>query len=131
MSDEEFIAQLESCALPETQFHHADHLRAAWLYLTRFPPAEAIGRFSRTLRDYAAHLGKPGRYHETITWAYLLLINERMRLGAEPATWDLFAAAHPDLLDWKNSILSRYYFPETLESEMARRVFVMPDRLAR
>jgi len=37
MSDEDLIAQLESCTLPEDQFHHAGHLHAAWLYLTRFP----------------------------------------------------------------------------------------------
>ena len=81
MSDEEFIAQLEAGTLPEDQFHHADHLHAAWLYLTRFPAAEALARFSKVLRRYAASLGKADRYHETITWAYLLLLNERIRRG--------------------------------------------------
>src|SRR2546430_17709773 len=81
MSDEEFIAELEGGTLPEDQFHHADHLHAAWLYLTRFPAAEALARFSKVLRRYAASLGKADRYHETITWAYLLLLNERIRRG--------------------------------------------------
>ena len=129
MSDREFIAQLEACTLPEDRFHHADHLRAAWFYLTQFPPAEAIRRFSNALRAYAASRGKPERYHETITWAYLLLVNERIHASGLSAEWDEFAAAHPDLFDWKNSILSRYYNEATLQSALARRVFVMPDRL--
>jgi hypothetical protein len=130
MTDDDFIAQLEDCSLPEHLFHHADHLRAAWLYLTRFPAAQAIAKFSEALKSYAASLGKTGRYHETVTWAYLLLLNERIGRSAPLGTWEQFAAAHPDLFDWKNSILHRYYRPETLQtSELARRVFLMPDRL--
>jgi hypothetical protein len=131
MSDDDFIAQLEACTLPEDRFHHADHLHAAWLYLTRFPVTEAIARFSEILRSYATSLGKADRYHETITWAYLLLLNERIHCSKPMATWEEFAAAHADLFDWKNSILLHYYQKETLQSELARRIFVMPDRFER
>lgn len=129
MTDDELISQLETCTLAEDCFHHADHLHAAWLYLSRFPATEAIARFSKVLRSYSASLGKAGRYHETITWAYLLLMNERMWSSEKPdATWEQFVAAHPDLFDWKNSILLSYYRPETLQSHVAREVFLMPDR---
>ena len=128
MSDDEFLEQLESCTLPDERFHHADHLHAAWLYLTRFPVIEAIGRFSQALRQYAGHLGKADRYHETITWAFLLLVNERIERSRPVSTWPEFADRNPDLFDWKNSILRRYYQPATLESPLARRVFLMPDR---
>ncbi len=131
MSDDDFVAQLEACTLPEDQFHHADHLHAAWLYLTRFAAPEAIARFSNALRAYTASLGKPDRYHETITWAYLLLMNQRIHCSAGAATWEQFAAQHCDLFDWKHSILLRYYSEETLQSDMARRVFLMPDRIER
>jgi hypothetical protein len=129
MRDDDFIAQLEACTLPADRFHHADHLHAAWLYLTRFSATEAIAKFSEALRRYAISLGKADRYHETITWAYLLLLNERMRHPEPAMSWGQFAAAHPDLFDWKNSILLRYYRPETLRSDLARRFFLMPDRL--
>jgi len=129
MSDDDLISQLEECTLPEQHFHHADHLHAAWAYLTRFPATEAIARFSGAVRRYAASMGKADRYHETITWAYLLLINERITRSQDPAkTWQQFAALHSDLFDWKNSILLRYYRQETLNSNLARQVFVMPDR---
>jgi hypothetical protein len=130
MTDEEFLAQLEACTLPEDRFHHADHLHAAWLYLTRFPAAEAIARLSAALRSYATSLGKADRYHETITWAYLLLVNERIRRAEPAVTWEYFAQSNADLFDWKDSVLLKYYQPETLSSPAAREVFLMPDRLA-
>jgi hypothetical protein len=127
VSHDELIARLEDCTLPQDRFHHADHLRAAWIYLTRFPAPEAIARFSAALRAFAASLGKADRYHETITWAYLLLVNERMHGAPHAPDWNSFTALHPDLFNWNESILRKYYRKETLESARARAVFVMPD----
>jgi hypothetical protein len=130
MSDDDFIAELEACTLAPDQFHHSDHLRAAWVYLTQLPATEAIGRFSNALRAYAASVGKPERYHETITWAYLLLINQRIHCSEPGISWQGFAASNRDLFDWKNSILTKYYRDETLQSKLAREVFIMPDRIS-
>ena len=128
MNDTEFLAQFEAGTLPQDQFHHADHLHAAWLYLTRFSALDALAKFSSALRVYTAALGKADRYHETVTWAYLLLIHERIHRCA-PMLWEQFAAKNSDLFEPKNAILLRYYRAETLDSELARRVFVMPDQL--
>jgi hypothetical protein len=127
LTDADFIRSFEDCTLPNSAFHHRDHVRLGWLYLRRHPPLEALARFADGLKRFATANGHPGLYHETITWAYLLLIHERMARGGEP-TWEEFAARNPDLLVWKPSILERYYAPETLGSELARRIFVMPDR---
>jgi hypothetical protein len=129
--DRAFLAAFESCALPGEAFHHRDHVRVAWLYLRELPAAAALERFASGLRRFAATHGHPGLYHETITWAYLVLIRERMARSADLTpgdTFEDFAAAHPDLLTWKPSILDRYYRQETLGSELARRVFLLPDR---
>ena len=72
---------------------------------------------------------KPQLYHETITWAYLLLIGERIARH-RVATWEAFAEQHSDLLTWKPSVLDRYYTTELLWSDLARKTFVMPDRVA-
>ena len=60
------------------------------------------------------------------------LISERLDEAGAASTlpWPAFAERHADLLAWNPSILERYYRPETLWSERARRTFVMPDRLA-
>ncbi len=128
MTDADFVRSFEDGTLPNAAFHHRDHVRLAWLYLRRHPPIEALTRFADSLKRFATANGHPGLYHETITWAFLLLIHERMARG-EATTWEEFAARNPDLLVWKPSILDRYYAPETLGSELARRVFVMPDRI--
>ena len=43
--------------------------------------------------------------------------------------WDRFAERNPDLLTWKDGILGRYYRESTLQSELARTVFVFPDKV--
>jgi len=128
MTDIELLSAFENYSLPAAEFHHADHVRVAFLYLCRFPPIEAVRRFSEGLRSFAAHNGKPDRYHETITWAFLFLIRERVARTARPEqTWEEFAAANPDLLDWKNNVLKKYYSEATLTSDLARSTFVLPD----
>ena len=127
MEDAEFLRSFEDCTLPSSAFHHRDHVRVAWLYLQGCPPLEALAKFTDGLKRFATANGHPGLYHETITWAYLFLIQERM---AADETFEAFAARNPDLLAWKPSVLDRYYDRETLGSDRARRVFVMPDRTA-
>lgn len=130
MTGEELLDALESCTLQPGQLKHADHIHVAWLYLRTGTPAEALTRFSTSLRRFAASLGKEGIYHETITWAFMFIIHERMARLGPSASWEEFAAANPDLFTWPadKSVLSRYYRPETLRSELARKMYVMPDR---
>jgi hypothetical protein len=108
-------------------FHHRDHIRMAWTYLQRFGFSDGAPRFVDALQRFAAKNGKPGLYHATITWAYLVAINERRERDPH-AGWDDFARGNDALLAWKPSILDGWYRPETLASDYARRVFVMPDR---
>ena len=130
MNDHDFVTAFEACTLPNEAFHHRDHVRLAWLYLKDMPPAQALTRFAEGLRRFAHAHGQPGLYHETITWAYLLLIRERMALAEEEGGFEAFAAANPDLLTWKPSVLGAYYREETLRSDLARRVFLLPDQVA-
>jgi hypothetical protein len=123
----EFIQRFEADAVLESSFHHADHVRLAFAYLSEFSPIEALQRFCAALKRFAIARGKVQLYHETITHAYFFLIRERMARCAT-ADWDEFARANPDLLTWKDGILSRYYSDVTLKSDLARTVFVFPDR---
>lgn len=129
MTDDEFVTAFENGTLPLAAFRHADHVRMAFLYLGRYPLLEAIRRFSASLVNFATAHGKTNLYNETITWAYLLLIRERLARAGRHQTWDQFAAANPDLLNWSGSVLKKYYREETLKSELARATFVFPDRI--
>lgn len=128
MEDTEFIERFDNCTLKGEDFHHRDHVRIVWLYLQSYSVLETLGRFSGGLKRFAAANGKPNLYHETITWAYVFLINERIERRGHRQSWSQFVAANPDLFDWKDNILMTYYQPNTLRSETARRTFVFPDR---
>ena len=127
MNESEWMQAFESSALPAESFHHADHVKMAFLYLQKYPPLEALARFSSSLKKFAAANGKPNLYNETVTWAFLLLIRERLARSASPQDWDAFSTLNPDLLRWDGNILKKYYRPETLNSAMAKRVFLFPD----
>jgi hypothetical protein len=127
MSDQELIRCFESDAVPENSFHHADHVRLAFAYLNEYPVMQALEKFASALKRFAAARGKTQLYNETITCAYLFLIRERMA-RSEGADWEDFARHNPDLLIWKGGILSRYYKESTLKSDLARTVFLFPDR---
>ena len=112
--------------LPADQFHHAQHVEVAWRFVRRYGMPAALGEFTTAIKRFADAKGATGLYHETITWAFLLIIAEReARTPSE--TWERFAAANADLLTWQPSILTRYYSKELLASDLARRTFVMPD----
>jgi len=127
MTDEELIHHFETDTLPENSFHHADHVRLAFAYLSQYPPLQALEKFSAALKGYANARGKSELYNETVTHAYFFLIRERMARSAG-ADWDQFALRNPDLLTWNSGILSRYYQESTLQSDLARTVFLFPDR---
>lgn len=127
MTEREFVEAFEACTLPASSFHHADHVRLAFLYLREEPLLPALQRYVTNLRRFADAHGATGLYHETITYAFMFVIHERMQRGSFD-DFDTFADLNPDLLTWKPSVLDRYYTPETLASERARRSFVMPDR---
>jgi len=128
MTGEELIQQFEDGTTPAESFHHADHVRLAFEYLRRYPALEALEKFSAALKRFAAAQGKAQRYHETITWAYLLLIRERQARAGRAQTWEEFAEHNPDLLMWKGGVLATLYRSETLDSDLARHTFVLPDR---
>lgn len=125
---DELLQQFEDCSLPLARFRHSVHIQIAFLYLRKYPVLDVLARFPEALKRYAAAHGKTGLYHETITWAYILLIHERMMRAAHALTWDEFAATNQDLLTWSGTILKQYYRTETLSSDLARKIFLFPDK---
>jgi hypothetical protein len=129
MNDNEWMEQFENATLPNESFHHADHVKMAFLYLQKYPPLEALQRFSCSLKNFAGAHGKSDRYNETVTWAFLLLIRERLGRAGYSQSWSEFAANNQDLLHWQDHILKKYYRAETLGSPLAKNIFLFPDNL--
>jgi hypothetical protein len=127
MEDEKLLQSFEDCTLPGSEFTHPNHVRVAWMYLRRHRFPDALARFTESLKRFASAAGAPEKYHATITVAYMLIIAERLD-ETPAAAWSEFASAHADLLARQPSVLERYYSAEALNSERAKREFVMPDR---
>lgn len=128
MQDEQLLSKFEDTSLPLSEFRHEEHVRVAFLYLRRYPLLEVLTRFPAALRRYAAAHGKNGLYHQTISWAFLFIVNERMAAGEAAETWEDFKRRNNDLLQGSKTTLAKYYRDETIASPAAREYFLMPDR---
>jgi hypothetical protein len=124
VTDDEFLAALESCILAERGFGHVAHVRAAYLYLRSDDFAPALQRIQGAIRRYAASLGKPGRYHETITVAYLALIQQARHERGDGGSWETFSRSNPQLL--QRGLLLQFYPQAQLDSQLARQIFILP-----
>ncbi len=126
--EQAFIEAFEASTLPPGCFRHRDHIRLAWLYLRLYSTPEALARVVDGIKRFAAAQEQEGLYHETITYAFIFLLNERLERQGRDASWEVFAARNADLLTGGIASLDAYYRPETLTSDVARAIFVMPDR---
>lgn len=124
MTDAEFLQALDSGRLAEADFGHAAHVRAAYLYLRPGDFATALTRIRTAIRMHASRLGKADRYHETITVAYLALIQQHICQRGDGGGWPGFARQNPELL--RPDLLLHFYPRSQLQSELARQVFVLP-----
>ena len=69
-------------------------------------------------------MGKPDRYHETITIAYLALIRQALYERGDGGGWTAFSRDNPQLL--QRGLLLQFYPQAQLDSDLARRVFLLP-----
>ncbi|MCC0017126.1 MAG: hypothetical protein H6878_12740 [Rhodobiaceae bacterium] len=112
-------------SLRPDDFSHLDHVGIACEALSQHDFYEALAIVGKGIRAMAAGAGTLEKYNETITFAYMSLIAERMRTKgyADAAS---FIAENADLVDRR--LLSSWYSPERLASETARAIPLMPDR---
>jgi CDP-diacylglycerol--glycerol-3-phosphate 3-phosphatidyltransferase len=120
IGDDEFLAAFTSCALPPSSFRHGDHLRVAWLLLHRKPFEEALTLVREGIQKYAAHVGVPHLYHETVTIAWVKLLATH-----DEATFAEFIAKNEHRLNV--GLLHRFWTPAVLDSQAARSGWVPPD----
>jgi hypothetical protein len=116
-AEREFVEAAER-GEPLEPFDHIGHLRLTRLVLLR-DGAAAGGTLRRVLRAIATRAGKPERFHETITAAWLRLVAHSLPAG-DFVDW---LATNPGLLD--RTLLLRFWRPETLEAGRSR--WIPPD----
>jgi hypothetical protein len=105
-------------------FGHREHLELAWSYLWVYPIEEAVDVMVAAIRHVARLHGAEGKYHETITRAWLHFVAVHMqRWGAD--SFEEFLERNPDLLDGK--LIEHFYSRKVIRSESARASWTVPD----
>ena len=125
VADIEMTRTLERGEMPKENFHHASHLHVAWVYLIESSsPKEAAEKMRDMLRRLTTAIGKPEKYHETMTlfWVHLLA---RAQTISRTGRLEEVMHANPQLLE-KNFPLA-YYSTERLFSDEARASWMEPD----
>lgn len=122
------LQQFDASDIDPDRFDHEAHVYVAWQYLQRYRPAEAIHRFTDALRRLTAKLGAEAKYHETVSWFFLIVTADRMARCDTP-DWDEFRRQNSDLVCGGMSLLRERYSRECIDSDTARRRFVLPDRI--
>jgi hypothetical protein len=101
-------------------------VRLAYIYLCEQSVDKAHESMKNALLAFLDHLGvKQGKYHETITRAWIKAVDYFMSISSPCASADEFIQGNPDLLNPK--IMLSHYSAEVLFSPEARAKFVNPD----
>jgi hypothetical protein len=125
LTDPEFVRMFEACELTNDNFHHRDHLRLAWIYVRRYGELEARVRIAGAIRKFASQHGKTGKYHETLTVAWLRLVGSAITRIPLDASFEDLTIAAPELLDKRT--IEKFYSLSVLDSKEARASWVQPD----
>jgi hypothetical protein len=126
---ESLVRAFENGSLPRTEWTHARHLMVALWYLRLHGRDEATRLIRDGIRRYNFIQGNHTGYHETITLAWVDVI-ERFLSGRErDMPVSLLAASLLHECGEKDYLL-RFYSKERLFSDEARARWVSPDRSA-
>ncbi len=120
-------AEADVLASEMASFSHQTHLLVGWRLATTMTPTRAIERMCAALRRGTRLLGATAKYHETLTWTWMLLLLERVAATPNIETFEAFLEAHPELLDGK-ACIARHYDDAFLGRPEARTHFLLPRR---
>lgn len=130
--DERLLGEFEACTIPASKWGHREHIKVAYLYLSRYPYEESLARFRRGVKALnTAHKVEESLtrgYHETITQAWLRLVAFATKSFGAAESADAFFEDHPEL--WQSKTLRLFYSRERLMSAQAKAEFVEPDLTA-
>ena len=123
---EAVVRGFEACTTPASDFPHRSHLAVATWYLTNATLPEALQRMRASILNFLDHYGVEGKYNETITLFWLIIVEQFLR-GLK---------ANLPLLERTNAVIDalseprlmfEYYSEERLWSDEAMRSWVDPD----
>ena len=124
MTDQEFLQRFESGGLEALP--HADHVRAAFLYLDRHDADRALDLLMDGILRFATAKNVPEKFHYTLTRAWTELLSNTRARHPEARTAEALLDTCPALADPRT--IDRFYSPDAIASTAARQGWVEPDR---
>jgi hypothetical protein len=124
---ESLIRCFEGGSLPKPEWTHARHLVMALWYIRRHGREEATSLIRDGIRRYNERQGNRTGYHETVTLAWVAVIERFLSGRDRNAPVSVLAGELLDECGDKDYLL-RYYSRERLFSDEARACWVAPDR---
>jgi hypothetical protein len=116
----------ETFKVPPSEFGHAAHLRLAYIYLCEASTEVAAERMKSSLLAFLEHFRiDKSKYHETMTWAWIMAVRHFMEASPRSASSTEFIGFNERLLD--STIMLKHYSAGLLFSHEARASFVSPD----
>jgi hypothetical protein len=128
LPDDEFLRAFFGLTLPNSEFHHRDHVRLAWLAVQRHGAARAEEVVTGGIQRFAEHHRHGPAYHDTMTRFWVRLVAHAVSDRPEIADFDELLTAYPLLLD-KNAPL-RHWSREAMFAPEARAAWREPDMVA-
>jgi hypothetical protein len=125
VTDEQFLDAFERTTLPTDRFGHEGHVRLAFLYLTRDGRERGGRRMRIGIKRYAAAIGMSHLYNETLTTFWIHVVGDALARHRPLPDHRALVRCAPDLAD--RGLQYRYWTPELLKGDDARRRFVPPD----
>jgi hypothetical protein len=131
MEDDALWAAFLASALTAAEWTHEAHVRTAFLFASRFPLDEAHLRMRagivRMNERHGLVESTARGYFETLTRAWLALVDDARRRSAATTSQELLARC-PELQD--RGLPLAHYSRERLFSVRARAIYVEPDLAA-
>src|SRR3954469_1455972 len=76
---ETLVRAFEDCTFPHARWKHTEHLTVALWYQRRHPRNQATELIRTGIQRYNARYGRADGYHETVTLAWIALIDRFLR----------------------------------------------------
>jgi hypothetical protein len=119
----ELTRSFEAHDIDAVSFHHAEHIRVAFDLLQKYDFVDASSIYAKGIQAIATNAGVPRKFNTTITYAFLSLIAQGIAEMEKPG-YDWFLTNNTDL--FAKNILERWYSPKVLQSDTARKIYLLP-----
>ena len=125
--DQAFLRQVESGNFSIDDFNHRAHLRLAYIYLTNNDSTDSVTLVRNTLTALLEkhNIEPEAIYHETLTHAWVQLVERAMKNSPPVSAAESFIESNPQLFD--KDILNNHYSETVLKSDAAKTSYIAPD----